>query len=325
MTTLTGHLSLYATQSLKSIDNWMNVVQGNIGGSLVTAYKQVELNYAGGLTHEIRSTTNLKNGVMIGEQVLTTGNTRVDWKQGEVISSTQDTHFAIQGDGFFLAVDPKQSTLTGGYFTGQENGVYLTRKGDFHFGKVLNAAGVNIAVAAGITADPEETVLVNEQGMLLMADLSDGPNLGNSDNIHIFITKTNFYNSGWGPSVVQPTYDAPNTVTIPNRIVDYDELQYSKYGSSLLKAPTSTAIKTIISGAGGNYDSRTRVSPSANGENRGDYDANALLIPSALEASNVRVERNITELAVMGKIYNGFVQLIKVYNSNLDEVLAFIR
>ncbi|MFN8578974.1 MAG: hypothetical protein U0354_19270 [Candidatus Sericytochromatia bacterium] len=320
MGTLTGHLSLYATQSLKAIDNWMNVAQGNIGGSLRTGFKEVELMYGGNLTHELRSVSQTKNGIQIAEQSLTTGNTRVNWRQGEIIGSTQDTHFAINGDGFFLVVDPKVASVVG-FFTGRENGVYLTRQGDFHFAEAKDSSG-NVIGGAG------NQVLVNNEGMVVMADFSDGPNPGNSDNIYRWMTQIEFNQnkpSNWRPSVVQPTYDAPNVRTQPVNILDYDELKYSKFGSTIFQAPTSTCIKTIVNGTNGNLDTRNIVSPNANGETIAAFTPTSRLIESALEASNVKVERNITELASMGKIYNGFVQLIKVYNSNLDEVLGFIR
>jgi flagellar hook protein FlgE len=326
MSTLTGHLSLYATQSLKAIDNWMNVTQGNIGGSLRTAYKEVELMYGGNLTHELRSVSQTRNGVQIAEQTLTTGNTRINWRQGEIINSTQDTHFAINGDGFFLVVDPKVANVSG-FFTGRENGVYLTRQGDFHFSEVTNAAGAVVGGAGN-------QVLVNNEGMVVMADFSDGPNPGNSDNIYRFMTQVEFNQalpSKWRPSVVQPTYDVFNGTiagdrTQPISILDYDELQYSKYGSGIFQSPTSNSIRTIVNGSNDNFDNRTKVSPSTiTGETTASFNSTSRLIGNALEASNVKIERNITELASMGKIYNGFVQLIKVYNSNLDEVLGFIR
>ena len=133
MTTLTGHLSLYATQSLKSIDNWMNVAQGNLGGSVVTAFKEVELTYGGNLTHEIRSVSQTRNGVQIAEQSLTTGNTRINWRQGEIISSTQETHFAINGEGFFLVADFPQRNDYNGTTSSNLDNLYLTRAGDFHW------------------------------------------------------------------------------------------------------------------------------------------------------------------------------------------------
>ncbi|RYX90127.1 hypothetical protein EON78_07060 [bacterium] len=307
MTTLTGHLSLYATQSLKSIDNWMNVVQGNIGGSLVTAFKEVELTYGGNITHELRATSGIKNGVQIAEQSLTTANTRLNWKQGEVISSTQETHFAIQGDGFFLLVKPDDVTPNYDRYpnaTATSEDVFLTRAGDFHWAEVKDSAGNNVTGTVG------ELVLVNKQGLVVMTEDSSPVN-GNVRPLR----KSDFDNINIKarPSVFMPTKDAYPSA--PNNIVDFDELEYSRYGSTVLKAPTATFMATLIAGSYGVLDRRQL----------GDDDGETRLIEKALEASNVKTERNITELAVMGKVYNGFVQLIKVYNSNLDEVLGFIR
>ncbi|RYX88375.1 hypothetical protein EON78_07645 [bacterium] len=310
MTTLTGHLSLYATQSLKSIDNWMNVVQGNVGGSLVTGFKEVEITYGGNITHELRATTGIKNGVQIAEQSLTTANTRLNWKQGEVISSTQDTHFAIQGDGFFLLAQPpgwNNPSLTNKTAAGTD--LLLTRAGDFHWGVVPNVPG--IPAGQNTSANP---ILLNKDGLIVLAEIAGAPD--GSDNYCTPVSYNDFYGADKiRPSVHQPSYDTPSS-NPATTIVDYDELVYSRYGSTVLTAPTATSIKTIVNGSYGFLDSR----------GAGDVNGSETrLIEKALEASNVKVERNITELAVMGKVYNGFVQLIKVYNSNLDEVLGFIR
>ncbi len=326
MTTLTGHLSLYATQSLKSIDNWMNVVQGNIGGSLVTAYKQVEITYGGNTTTELKSPSTIKAGVMIGEQLLTTGNTRVDWRQGEIINSTQETHFAIQGEGFFLvqkldasALPPNASssgivvTYSGITPSSTHGPAYLTRAGDFHWGKLPDDPN-------NTDADPnnDRLLLLNNDGMAVLADHGDGNHvfgpLSITDFNQIAANNPTFFRLR--PSIVQPTYDTAISVTDDiTATVDYDELKYSKYGSTILEFPTAINIKTLVEGSANLLDRRLATSPATD----------TLLVENALESSNVRTERNITELAVMGKIYNGFVQLIKVYNSNLDEVLGFIR
>ncbi|MBC7475615.1 MAG: hypothetical protein H7263_15115, partial [Candidatus Sericytochromatia bacterium] len=47
MSTLTGHISLFATQSLKSIDKWMAVVQGNLNGTVRIGFKEATLTYGG--------------------------------------------------------------------------------------------------------------------------------------------------------------------------------------------------------------------------------------------------------------------------------------
>jgi flagellar basal body rod protein FlgG len=317
MSTLTGHLSLYATQSLKAIDNWMNVTQGNIGGSLRTSYKEVELMYGGNLTHELRSVSQSRNGVQIAEQTLTTGNTRINWRQGEIINSTQDTHFAINGDGFFLVHKPTAATIAGfpnsisGVFGlisggGNQNDLYLTRQGDFHWGKIQG------------DPNPDRLFLLTNEGYLVLADHGDGNDVYGPMTLDDF-NRTSAMNATFfrlRPSIVQPTYDTTIGTASPiTNVVDYDELQYSKLGSSYFKAPTCINFKTLVEGSANLLDRKLAT----------DSSSGTLLIENALEASNVKVERNITELASMGKIYNGFVQLIKVYNSNLDEVLGFIR
>lgn len=414
MSTLTGHLSLYATQSLKAIDNWMNVAQGNIGNSLRTASKEVELMYGGGLTHELRPTSSTKNGVQIGEQVLTTGNTRTDWSQGEIISSPLSSHMAIVGEGFFMVYDP------------DDKKVFLTRDGEFRdngTGQCINALGqvlvdaamaINLglnggafpytaptSVAAGdldtewsplviapgangatpygipgagagsLSVQAKYSFFVNEsaitgpinvnfrndnEGFLfvngaLVAShawpaldvtvdiapyLRDGANIITVQNSNsggpggFILTGTipgaaAYDGSGtpivldtgtapWAAKVYGPYYPSPLNNQFEVQPQDVllvntsrkDELKYSKFGSTIWDSPFPIDSNNYIAAL-----------PETNGVGR--------VLNKSLEASNIRVERNITELAAMGKIYNGFVQLIKVYNSNLDEVLGFIR
>ncbi|MFN8576822.1 MAG: hypothetical protein U0354_08180 [Candidatus Sericytochromatia bacterium] len=426
MGTLTGHLSLYATQSLKAIDDWMNVTQSNIGGSLRTGFKQVELMYGGNLTHELRPVSQTKNGVQIAEQSLTTGNTRVNWRQGEIISSVNTSHMAINGDGFFMVYDP------------DDQKVFLTRDGEFRddgSGQCINALGqvlvdgamaINLGLDAGLNTP---TFPYTAPTSFTAADLADKktvwapittpagangatpyglPSAGSEGDftiqakLNFFVKKSNivgavnvnFRNDNFGFLYVNGNLVASNTWPIINPAVDISP--YLRDGANVITVQSSNAPPAINPGGfvltgtitGGAYNggnivldtnatnltnrwavkaySDTETTPTLDAirvqpedvllvdTNKKDelkyskfgstiwdspfpidttnYTAGlsgtngmGLVMNKALEASNVKVERNITELASLGKIYNGFVQLIKVYNSNLDEVLGFIR
>ena len=312
-----GNFSLLATKSMHSVDSWLATIQANLNGSTRNAFKQSEITYGGNITYQLKNNRPEKAGEQIAEQVLTTGHTKVDWSQGSMVSSTQDTHFAIQGEGFFavtstvgIAGNPANfAQRTGSELTYGAGGnkVYLTRDGEFHFSIVPNVS-------------PTDPVLVDKNGL---AVLSDSVPTG-TDNFYHFVMKSAFDSLPTGngsgafnrerPSVVQPSYDAVGFGAIAT-VTDVNELQYSSYGSTYFEAPTALSAKTIINGTDNVLDRTFPAGPASS----------STLIESQLEVSNTKVEKNIVEMSVLGKVYNGFVQVIKMYNANIDEMLNFIR
>lgn len=311
------NMSVTAVKSMQAIDDWMDTINANLNGIGKTAFKESEISFGGNITYTLRTPRQDMAGEMVGEQALTVGNTRVNWRQGTIVSSTQDTHFAVQGEGFFAVVDIRNHIAgTTGDVTkvadelifnaggNAEGKVYLTRNGEFRFALVPSVSTTN-------------PILVDNNGM---AVLSDRTPLNGS---YGFIFKSSFDTPSdptfatigkERPSVFQPDYDPTLTGTLVNAI-DYQQLQYSKFGSSYYVAPTANSIKPIINGS----------NDVLNTYQLGGPETGSMLLEKSLEASNTSTERNITHLSMLGKIYNGFVQLIKVYNSNTDEVLGFIR
>src|SRR5690606_539251 len=109
---------------------------------------------------------------MIAEQTLTTGHVVLNWRDGEMVNSTEDYHFAISGQGFFLVTDPRVISGVSGFSPPSSSGAYFTRDGEFHFALVPEL------VAAGVT----EPVLATKEGLVVQGDHSDGVSNGNSDN-----------------------------------------------------------------------------------------------------------------------------------------------
>jgi len=312
-------ISLFATQSMQAIDDWLKVCQGNLTGSTRTAFKENIIMYLGGIVDIDKSPTNKAYGKMLAEQALNTGYTRLDWRQGEMVSSTQNTHFAIQGEGFFLVVDPKIRINLNTVFNNPmpTTGVYLTRDGEFNWRR-------GNEISTGLNAN--DLYLVTKEGLLVLADkeietvLASG---GLSNNVYHPITKVEFDNeipdpvSGIykvRPSIVQPTGETNNS-TAPSTAFDYDMLRLSKYGSTIFNTDGVRSVKTIVNGTSEALESRDLGGPGFRSK----------LVQNALEASNTDTAANVTEMAILGKVYNGFVQLIKVYNGAMDEILQFIR
>lgn len=311
------NMSLTAVKSMQAIDDWMDTVNANLNGLAKTAFKESDISFGGNITYTLRTPRQDQAGEMIGEQALTVGSTRINWRQGTIVSSTQETHFAIQGDGFFAVADLRNNTggnvgtvtkvnddLVFNAGGAAEGKVYLTRNGEFRFALVPAVSATN-------------PILVDNNGMAVLSDRTP------INGSYGFIFKSSFDLPSdptfatigkERPSVFQPDYDPALAGTLVSAI-DYQQLKYSEFGSGYYVAPTANSIKPIINGSNDVLDTHQLNGPSSG----------SMLLEKSLEASNTSTERNITHLSMLGKIYNGFVQLIKVYNSNTDEVLGFIR
>lgn len=301
MAQMTGHLSVFAVQSMRCIDNWMSTLQANLNGSTRNAFKSSDIYYGGGATSIFVNPSMTRNGNMVAEQALSTGHTVINWGQGSTVSSTQEQHFAINGEGFFAVVEPSNYVPSNYNGTGAGGAIkgYLIRDGEFHW-----------ATVPTLDANP---ILVTKEGLVVLTDNGNGT----SNNSYELIKKSDFNDTTLKvrPSIVIPTKDGALSAAAPTTLVSFDELKYSRFGSTVYNAPTSDCYSTIVNGSAGVIDSRSAGNPA------GD----TILQQGYLEASNTNINKNITELATLGKIYQGFVQVIKVYNSNLDEVLTFIK
>src|SRR6478672_2770754 len=93
-------------QSLKAVDAWIDVINANINGGVRTAFKGSRLRFAGSNTQLDRPATASTLPLQFPEPSLVTANTVIDFTQGAVTSSTETSHLAIQGTGFFLLASP---------------------------------------------------------------------------------------------------------------------------------------------------------------------------------------------------------------------------
>jgi flagellar basal body rod protein FlgG len=89
-------------QSLKTVDQWIDVINANINGGVRTGFKSSRLKFTGSNVDIARPATPSNSPLQYAETGLAAGNTLIDWTQGAVTASTEHTHLAIQGEGFFL-------------------------------------------------------------------------------------------------------------------------------------------------------------------------------------------------------------------------------
>src|SRR4051812_28767369 len=93
-------------QSLKAVDAWIDVINANINGGVRTAFKSSRLKFTGSNVNVVRSGSGTALPLQMPEPGLATSNTIIDFSQGAITASTENTHLAIQGEGFFLLVSP---------------------------------------------------------------------------------------------------------------------------------------------------------------------------------------------------------------------------
>lgn len=125
--------------SMRSVSKWQESIQSNLNGALRNGYKEHEVVFGGNTIYDLRSPTLTSAGIQVAEQSISTGFTRNIWKPGDLVSTESLTDYAINGDGLFMAYDPKDSKI------------YYTRDGSFranHTGQLTNAQGLILVDSA---------------------------------------------------------------------------------------------------------------------------------------------------------------------------------
>jgi len=122
-------LSQVGVNSLLAVNQWIGLINSNLEGSSRTAYKTSRVSFTDGLG--INTVTNDK---LIPPATLTVQATTIEWDQGTIVNSTSQTHFAIQGEGFFVLKDPNSEKY------------FLSRDGEFHWadGYLVNSSGLRV-------------------------------------------------------------------------------------------------------------------------------------------------------------------------------------
>lgn len=122
-------LNQVGVNSLLAVNQWIGLINSNLQGTSRNAYKTSRISFSDGLGINTVSSIN-----QLPPSTLTVQATTIEWDQGSIINSTSQTHFAIQGEGFFVLNDPN----SGKY--------YLSRDGEFHWadGYLVNSAGLRV-------------------------------------------------------------------------------------------------------------------------------------------------------------------------------------
>lgn len=134
-----GDFGFDGLYSLNAVNNWIAVINSNLNATSRTGFKATKVKFRGGVTDSIRRPFGPQLGIQIPETTLQIDETSIDFSQGSIVSSTEPTHLAIQGDGFFIL----STTSTAGVGANNATIAYYTRDGEFH---VVNRGGSLILV-----------------------------------------------------------------------------------------------------------------------------------------------------------------------------------
>jgi len=280
-----GDLSFAAVASLRSIDEWIAVLNSNMAGAGRVGYKATRVKFEGGAVTTGKPTVSPRLGVHIAEQSLGIVETTLDFNQGAITASTDFTHLAIQQTSAAPAFFMLNSLADGSGTT------YYTRDGEFHFNteappKLVNSQGLYV-----MSAD-NDAVMLFDDGDALAGEVNA---VGTNDE--------DVFNG-------QILLDHLRVQIVNNPQL---ELQFSRYGSTIFeRAPGAVFPATSVLDVNGNYN-------DAFGNPSGR------VVPNSLEASNASLTQTVPELSLAQKMYSAITKVIQVSLSNIDTALSLIR
>jgi flagellar hook protein FlgE len=317
-------------QSLKAVDAWIDVINANINGGVRTAFKSSRLKFSGSNVDIQRAGTTNSLPLQMPEPGLTTANTVIDFSQGAITASTENTHLAIQGEGFFLLASPDMidSTVGSASFGMQAIGAvnakfFLTRDGEFRTdqnGFLRAANGYYLVTSNLITVAGSKELFYNSSGgfnpfgsgIRAVYNDIDNPTIPATGN---GVRLTNFLQNGqvkdWWGGNLGTTASITCLVTVPQ---GKQSLQYSTFGSTVWdigwKTPTAAPAALVHTASIG-----LDVSSTSSGT----------ILSKSLEASNASMTQSVPELSLAQKLFSALTKVLQTKQTNVDGVLNLVR
>jgi flagellar hook protein FlgE len=301
-------------QSLKAVDSWIDVINSNINGGVRTAFKASRLKFSGSNVDVTRAGTTTSLPLQFPEPGLTTANTVIDFTQGAVTASTENSHLAIQGAGFFIVVDPASASTTAGAVNlTSTSRVFVTRDGEFRTnqqGFLVNNAGYFLT-----TASISSGGALHEGAMRLVYNNLDvtTPSATASSAVRLSDFLTNTFTSttvSASGSAVLASMSTTNSVA--KVTLGAQSLTYTQFGSTVFSFGYTFSSNT------------TGVSdPSIKLEQGTTSDAT--LLSKSLEASNASMTQSVPELSLAQKLFSALTKVLQTKQTNVDGVLNLVR
>jgi flagellar hook protein FlgE len=274
------------------------VINANINGGVRTAFKASRLKFSGSNVDVQRAGTAASLPLQIPEPSLTTANTIIDFTQGAVTVSTEFTHIAIQGEGFFvlrrLTDSPDDLTAP----------VFLSRDGEFRWemisvqpdlanaGGYMKQATPHLIHSSGLVAVAHYTGIMDVPPNYLYerVDAADAGILGPS--------------FGGGGILNERTYATEGFATDIKVVAvrDMQALRYSQYGSTVFELTPEAGAMVALNGT-----SRTTV------------------LTKSLEASNASMTQSVPELSLAQKLFSALTKVLQTQYTNNDAILNLVR
>jgi flagellar basal body rod protein FlgG len=240
-----------------------------------------------------RAGTTTSSPLQLAEPSLTTANTVIDFSQGAITASTEDTHVAIQGPGFFLLRRPLDRP------DDPNAELFVSRDGEFRWQTIP----VRHPIADGSYVDANYPVLVHSSGLVAVSYLTGVGEFGHPYEVvedHPGMNPT----FGAGNLLSPSTYGTVG-FALDMQIVtlnDSQALQYSQYGSTVFKLTTQAGTPTAINGNG-----------------------TATVLTKSLEASNASMTQSVPELSLAQKLFSALTKVLQTVYTNQDNVLNLVR
>jgi flagellar hook protein FlgE len=308
-------------QSLKAVDAWIDVINSNINGGVRTAFKASRLKFGGSNTNVDRAGTTTSLPLQFPEPSLVTQNTIIDFTQGAVTASTENSHLAIQGTGWFLVASSDViDTAAGANFGGTLNSAnarfYLTRDGEFRtnqFGLLVNSQGY-VLVTVGVTAVGGRNVLKY-----------DAANVGATSSIRAVYNNIDGTVPAAGRAATLTSYLANGTIndvtntaiagatSILKVTLGQQSLEYTQFGSTVF----DFGFNYLSAVAATSVDQNISIQQATTSD--------ASILGKSLEASNASMTQSVPELSLAQKLFSALTKVLQTKQTNIDGVINLIR
>jgi flagellar hook protein FlgE len=314
---LSGEVS--TIQSLKAVDAWIDVINANINGGVRTAFKSSRLKFSGTNVDVARSGSSTSLPLQFPEAGLTTANTVIDFSQGAVTASTENSHLAIQGEGFFMVVNPASVYGNGSIWPATANTkLMITRDGEFRtnqLGQLVNANGW-LLVSCSFDATGQLNTVdcrtvyndldITTPSATLTAAVRLSDFVANAGITNATLAANGASFTANATTMIGPAY-ALATVTRGAQ-----SLQYSQFGSTVFdfgQKFLNVSVSTVSPNLG------MAVATSAD----------ATVLTKSLEASNASMTQSVPELSLAQKLFSALTKVLQTKQTNVDGVLNLVR
>jgi flagellar hook protein FlgE len=319
-------------QSLKAVDAWIDVINANINGGVRTAFKSSRLKFSGSNADVQRAGTTTSLPLQFPEPGLTTANTVIDFTQGAITASTENTHLAIQGDAFFCVASPDliDTNTASATFGCTKPGInakfYLTRDGEFRTnaqGLLVNSAGYYLVTVHWDGASGKMQLFYSSGGpsgagtgiraVYNNLDNTTVPTVGAFVPLSEYIQNADAFAVGGG--IVANGGTSLNYTTSLVRVnLGKQSLKYTSLGSTIFDFGYNAAV---ASGTAGQYDASLTLAQTLGSD--------ATILGKSLEASNASMTQSVPELSLAQKLFSALTKVLQTKQTNVDGVLNLVR